>query len=66
MSTIPTTVQIRAALTIAYVIMREVGFSREQHPLLARKLYADALQSVMEYGIPKNYNHINFGGTNGS
>lgn len=65
MSTIPTTVQIRAALTIAYVIMREVGFSRDQHPILARKLYTDTLQSVMEYGIPKNYNHINFGGNDG-
>lgn len=55
MSTIPTTVQIRAALSITYRFMRDVGFSREQHPLLARKLYADALQSVMEYGIPEDY-----------
>lgn len=52
---IPTTIQIQAALTITCRVLSSAGFSRDEHPLLAKKIYADVLQSVMEYGIPPYY-----------
>lgn len=52
---IPTTLQIQAALHITHVIMSKVGFSSDQHPKLTTKIYADVLQSIMEYGVPPYY-----------
>lgn len=55
---IPTTIQIQAALIITDAIMSKAGFSTAQHSHLAhlaKKIYADVLQSVMEYGIPAYY-----------
>lgn len=52
---IPTTIQIQAALTITDAIMSKACFAKEQHPKLAVKIYEDVLQSVMEYGTPVYY-----------
>lgn len=51
---VPTTLQIQAALTITWDIMSKARFSRDNSGL-AKKVYADVLQAVMEYGVPPFY-----------
>lgn len=52
---IPTTIQIQAALIITRAILSKAQFSTTDNSSLAKKIYADVLQSVMEYGIPAYY-----------